>query len=159
MRNRQGLRYLRGVLCGLALTAGAAAEAGRIATQRHTESQADDRSEALLTTMGRFLAARDQFSFVAEVVYDRPLPTGQLVETRERHEISVRRPGSLRATVLGENGVRLALLRDGVLTIADPVRRRYFEATAGGSLGDAVDVLVIDLGLSLPGADLVHEAP
>jgi len=119
----------------------------------------DSRSENIVRSMGGFLGGLPQFSFVANVNYDRELETGQLVEAHEIHEVSVRRPGQLRATVLGENGLRAAIINKGTATLVDPLSRKYFQCAVPETLGEAIDVLVIDLGLSLPSADFIYADP
>ncbi|MEM9064086.1 MAG: DUF2092 domain-containing protein [Planctomycetota bacterium] len=124
-----------------------------------SEGQARPQAEAILGSMGQMLSGLEQFSFVADVTYDRFGESGGLLETHERHEVSVRRPGDLRATVIGHGGALAALVRNGTLTIIDPLRNQYFQADATGTLGDAIDTMVIDLGLSLPTADLLYDNP
>lgn len=119
----------------------------------------DDRVAMLLESMNDYLIEREQFRFTADVVYDRQSRSGQLIEVHETHDVAVQRPGSLRATVLGGDGARLAFVHDGTLSIVDPIRDVYFEAGVPGSLDEAIDVMIIDLGLSLPSADFVSEDP
>lgn len=116
----------------------------------------DARSREVLDAMSRFIDGLDQFSFTARVQYDRTAQSGQLVEVHEQHDVAVQRPGRLRATVLGEEGVRAVLLNDGTLTVVDPLTQQYFQADAPGTVEDAVDVMVVDLGLSLPNADFLY---
>lgn len=117
----------------------------------------DERTRDIVTLMGEFLDDLPQFAFTAKVRYDRALEAGTLVEAHEVHHVAVKRPGQLRATVLGDSGLRAALISDGTATLVDPVSRRYFQCEVPKSVGGAVDVLVIDLGLSLPSADFIYE--
>ncbi|MEM1185922.1 MAG: DUF2092 domain-containing protein [Planctomycetota bacterium] len=139
-----------GALAGIAMFAASDASAT-------TEFAVDERSQSIVLGMGEFLSGLRQLSFTATVWYDRVLDSGKIVEVHEVHEIAVKRPGKLRATVLGENGLRAAIVGDGVATIVDPVSHRYFQCAVPPSVGGAVDVMVIDLGLSLPSADFVYD--
>ncbi|MEM1330950.1 MAG: DUF2092 domain-containing protein [Planctomycetota bacterium] len=142
------------------LAALAAASIAPLAPARETtDTRIDPQTASVLTAMDRFLNDVPQFSVSAGVTYDRTLESGQLVEVSEQHEVSVLRPGSLRATVLGADGVRLALVHEQTITLVDPIGQTYFQAEAEGTLGEAVDVMVIDLGLSIPIADLMYENP
>lgn len=116
----------------------------------------DDRSRAIVASMGDFLDELPQLAFKAEVQYDRTLESGTMVEVHEQHDVAVKRPGQLRATVLGEAGLRAAIISQGTATLVDPASGRYFQCEVPETLGEAVDVLVIDLGLSLPSADFIY---
>lgn len=154
MNTRSGISKLRVAAAYTALISMAMAQGGEAET---VESRSiDSKSKEVLNSMSRFLDGLDQFSFTARVQYDRTTESGQLVEVHEQHDVAVQRPGRLRATVLGEEGVRAVIVNDGTLTLVDPLTKEYFQAAAPGTVGDAVDVMVVDLGMSLPNADFVY---
>ncbi|MEM1109507.1 MAG: DUF2092 domain-containing protein [Planctomycetota bacterium] len=144
------------MLLGIVLN-NAPASAQSTDTDLQPSTPTEIQGEEIVRSMGNFLDGLSQFSFVANVNYDRALPSEQLIEVHEIHEVAVRRPGQLRATVLGENGLRAVVINNGTATLVDPISRKYFQCSVPESLGEATDVLVIDLGLSLPNADFIYE--
>ncbi|MEM9348277.1 MAG: DUF2092 domain-containing protein [Planctomycetota bacterium] len=123
------------------------------------QEQIDPRSEQVLAAMGQHLGGLKQFAFTADVSYDSTTESGQLIEMNERHSVAVKRPGQLRATVLGKNGIRLAIINNKMLTLYDRNSGKYFQAGVPADLDGAIDSLVIDLGMSLPSADFVYADP
>ena len=154
LRHASVFSAMSAVIAALAL-----ANAPRLPLQNDGPPPIEGRVKTILESMNAFLTERDQFRFEAHVTYDRPAPSGQLLETHEVHDVAVQRPGSLRATVLGQDGARVAFAHDGTLTIADPLRAKFFQAEVPEQLDEVVDVMIVDLGLALPNADFVSNDP
>ncbi|MEM9083387.1 MAG: DUF2092 domain-containing protein [Planctomycetota bacterium] len=96
------------------ITAIATSVAYAATTLTESVQSLDDRSREIVTSMGDFLDELSQFAFTAKVEYDRTLESGTLVEAHEVHDVAVKRPGQLRATVLGESGLRAALISEAL---------------------------------------------
>lgn len=153
------IRLATAAACGFVALVGVIASASSVRADDSDHSTIDGRTQNVLAAMNQFLRDRQQFRFDASITYDRELESGQLLEVHESHQVAVQRPGSLRATVLGDDGARLAFVHSGTVTIVDPIRQKYFQAGVPDDLDGAVDVMVIDLGLALPSADFVSGDP
>ncbi|MEM9303266.1 MAG: DUF2092 domain-containing protein [Pseudomonadota bacterium] len=119
----------------------------------------DPDATQLIADMGAFLADLEQFAFDASIRYDAPSSVTGLVEIQEQHEVVVSRPRSLKVSLLGEGGLRVAIIHDELLYLVDPATQRYFAIEAPGSLEESLEFLITSVGVPVPNADFLYDDP
>jgi len=108
-------------------------------------------ARAILLRMTEFLAKANSYSVSVRDSYDVHEKSGQKIEFSELRKITVSRPDRLRVDVEESSGDRQMLLFDGKeLTVATPGRNVYARTPQPGSIDDAVNYLIANLGMRLP---------
>lgn len=108
-------------------------------------------ARAILLRMTEFLAKANSYSMTVRGSYDVHQKSGQKIEFSELRKIAVARPDHLRVDVEESSGDRQMLLFDGKeLTVVTPGSNVYARTPLPGTLDDAVNYLIANLGMRLP---------
>ena len=122
-----------------------------IAREKTTANVSPKEARAILMRMAEFMASTGSFSVSVRNSYDVYQKSGQKIEFSEMRTITVARPDRLRIEVEESSGDRQMLLFDGKeLTMATPSRNVYAKTPKPGSIDDAVNYFISDLGMKLP---------
>ena len=122
-----------------------------VASESKAASVSPQEARAILMRMAEFMVRTGSFSVAVRDSYDVYQKSGQKIEFSEKRTITVARPDRLRIDVEESNADRQMLLFDGKeLTVATPSRNVYARTPRPGSLDDAVDYFVSDLGMKVP---------
>ena len=104
-----------------------------------------------------FLAGTKQFGVTIDVAYDVVQEWGQKLEFGETRVLTVRRPDRLRVATTDRDGAVSGVVFDGreiaAFNLGDKV---YATTPQSGSLDDAIDHFVNDLGMRLPMAAILQ---
>ncbi len=139
-----------------ALAAGTALLAAAPAS---AEGEVDERADRILRDMGRYLAARERFTFEARISLDRVFSTGEKVEYERRARVALWRPSRLRAEIDGDLG-RENIWYDGErFSILNLDQSAWSTKAIAGNVGEALDLLAREYGMSSPLSDLVYADP
>ena len=108
-------------------------------------------ARAILMRMAEFMAKTGNFSVSVRDSYDVFQKSGQIIEFSEMRRITMVRPDRLRIDVEESSGDRQMLLFNGKeLTVATPNRNVYARTPQPGSIDDAVNYVIADLGMKVP---------
>jgi hypothetical protein len=108
-------------------------------------------ARAILMRMADFMARTGSFSVAVRDSFDVYQKSGQKIEFSEMRTITVARPDRLRIDVEESSGDRQMLLFDGKeLTVVTPGRNVYAKTPKTGSIDDAVNYVLSDLGIKVP---------
>jgi len=108
-------------------------------------------ARVILLRMAEFMASTGNFTVSVQDSYDVPQKSGQKIEFSEKRTITVARPDRLRIDVEESSGEKQLLLFDGKeLTVATPGRNVYAKTAKPGSIDDAVNYVLSDLGMKVP---------
>ncbi len=142
-----------------AVAALAAALALLVATPAFAEGEVDPRADRILRDMGRYLAARERFSFEARISLDRVYSSGEKVEYGRRARVALWRPSRLRAELEGDLGRERIWFDGEQFSILNLDQSAWSSKAISGSVDEALDVLAREYGMSSPLADLVYADP
>jgi len=135
-----------------------------LAAAVHAETPApppvrDAKAEETLKQMGKTLAGAKTFSYVSNITVDMFLDDGQKVQTAKTQRVDVKRPGSISATVTGDN-LNLRFVFDGKqVLIHNTDVPSYAIVDAPPTIDAMFDMLANDYGLVIPLADLLFDDP
>lgn len=124
-----------------------------------SRAAAEDLKEALaeLKRASDFLAAQPSFRFEAVLGFDVLQSTGQKLEFGGNRKVTVRRPDHARVEIQTRSGEERTLYFDGeTISIDLATDNAYVSVPKSGTLDDALDYLVNDLGTPAPLADLMY---
>jgi len=117
-----------------------------------------EEAKARLKAASDFLAAQGEFEVQAEVAYDVRQPNGQMIEFGGTRRVSMRRPGHLRIESEARDAELHTLYFDGTtLSLDFPGDGAYVAVKRPGTLYQALDYLVEDLGTPAPLEDVLSE--
>jgi len=136
---------------------GDAAEVEATRARRAARKAATKEAMAMLQAMSDFLAAQESLRFEADIAYDSVQRTGHKLEFGGTRSMVLRRPDRLRIEAERRNGEASTLTFDGqhlAIDLAD--EEAYVRVEAPGSVDEMVDYLVLELGVPMPLADLIH---
>jgi hypothetical protein len=138
-----------------------AADALGHAVSPETQARIDAYTADLLTSVKRsadFLAAQESFSFQADIAFDVVQANGQVLEFGGTRDYLVRRPDRLRIESVDDDGGVKHLFFDGTSILIDmPNEDAYVQVEKPGTLYDAIDYLVEELGAPSPLEDFTSE--
>ena len=122
-----------------------------VAREETAASVSPKEARAILLRMAEFMARTGSFSVSVRDSYDVHQKSGQKIEFSEKRKITVARPDRLRIDVEESNGERQMLLYDGKeLTVATPSRNVYARTPQPGTIDDAINYILSDLGMKVP---------
>jgi hypothetical protein len=119
----------------------------------------DPRADALLRAMSDYLAQARQFSYQAEIEFDRVLPSGQKIELGATQDAAVRRPDRAYVEYDGDAGSNRLWYDGRQVTVLDGVENLYAVAPMPGRVDGAIERLEQRYGLVAPLSDLLHSNP
>ncbi len=112
---------------------------------------------AEIKLMSDFLAAQKSFSFDAVLGFDSVQANGMKLEFGGIRKVSVRRPDRVRVEAKHRDGSGSTLFFDGKAISVDlPEAAAYVSVEKPGTIDEAIDYLVDDLGTPAPLSDLLH---
>ena len=112
---------------------------------------------AILWEMAEFLVRQPRMSLSADVSYDVVQSSGQKLEFGSTRRIAMRRPDRFRLLGQPRDGAALIVYFDGRrISTAIPEERIYASIEVPGTLAQATDYLVDEVGVPAPLADLLH---
>jgi len=115
------------------------------------EKVSQKEARAILLRMAEFMARTGSFSVAVRDSYDVYQKSGEKIEFSEMRKITVARPDRLRIDVEESSGERQILLFDGKeLTLVTPSSNVYARTPQTGSIDDAVNYFIADLGMKVP---------
>jgi len=119
--------------------------------------RAAEKTEALaaLKRMSDFLGKQKKLSFEAEIGYDAVQASGHKLEFGGSREVTIRRPDRLRVEGRARHGEEKTLIFDGKrISVIFADENAYAQVEKPGTIDEAIDYLVDDLGTPAPLADL-----
>ena len=121
--------------------------------------QVEPKAHELLKRMGDFLASKREMSFLAIVIKDQVLPSGQKLQYDANVVVKMRRPDGLFAeTVSGAKQKRFWY--DGkTFSLLDFRYDLYATAEAPANIDDALDYAMEEYGVTMPLSDFVFSDP
>ena len=127
------------------------------ATQARIDALMRDAEESLVGAAD-FLAAQAGFRVVADISFDILQSDGRLLEFGGSREFTIRRPDHVRMRETRRDGdIRTVYFDGSTISIDLPGHRAYVQFDRPGTLYDALDYLVEDLGVPVPMANLFSE--
>jgi hypothetical protein len=128
--------------------------AGFLAAGSPGHAQEDDALK-ILKAMSDYLTSQSGLSAEFEVDLEVITPDIQKIQFASTGKVSLSRPDKLRAERLGGYS-HVELIFDGkTLTLVDRDRNVFAQAEAAGSVDQLIDELRQDLGIEMPGGDLL----
>jgi hypothetical protein len=128
-------------------------------TQPRTEAEAepdiDPQADEILRQMGMALRDTQAFSFEVTAFYDEVLPTGLTVQFDQTLSFKVKRPNRLRVELAGGDDHRLLTYDGKAVTLHEKNLNLYGTAEAPATIDATLDMLIEDLGITLPVSDLL----
>ena len=114
----------------------------------------DPRAHRYLWEMGQYLASLDQFAFQSES-WTEEKRGGQWVDVGAATDIFVQRPDGLRARRTGDRGPHDLFYDGRHLTVWDSKHNFYARSLAPDKLESMLDFAAVELGLTMPMADIL----
>jgi hypothetical protein len=127
--------------------------------ERKAEAAAEDLKEVLaeLKRASDFLASQASFRFDAVLGFDVLQSTGQKIEFGGSRKVTVRRPDRLRIVSEQRSGEARTLFFDGEAISVDLAGdNAYVSVQKPGTVDEALDYLIDDLGTPVPLGDLLR---
>ncbi|MFP2910424.1 DUF2092 domain-containing protein [Pyxidicoccus sp. 3LFB2] len=122
-------------------------------------ARVDPRADRILRQMSDFLAAQREFTVNTEGTLDVVLDSGQKVQSHRAGDVRMQRPNRLRVDREGDLA-GIQLYYDGrQFTLYGERTNAYATTPAPPTLDATIDVASEQLGLELPGADLLFSNP
>jgi hypothetical protein len=112
---------------------------------------------ATLERMGKTLSA-NQFSFRARTIRAYTGPNGELLHIEHTINTTVRRPDRLSVDASGDDGI-MKIFYDSKTIALLGRENRYALLPASGTISNAISVLIDQLGMDFPLADLISDSP
>ena len=137
------------VALGLGLSAGAAIAAEGM----------DPNADEILRSMSKFLADTKAFSVSADISNEIISVEGQKLQFNGHATILIERPSRFHATRKGRFADAELIFDGSKLTVYGKTAKAYFQKDVAGTIDQAIPALERELGLSLPGADLLLSNP
>ena len=101
--------------------------------------------------MARFLSSAQQLRTTIALGYDVLQDSGQKLEFKERHRLTIVRPERMRVEILKSNGERELILFDGKkITVYNEIHAVYAQADKPGNLDQALVYFLRDLEMRMP---------
>jgi hypothetical protein len=147
-RARTGGGILAAVL-GLGLSAGAAMAAQGM----------DPNADEILRSMSKFLADTKAFSVSADISNEIISVEAQKLQFNGHATVLVERPSRFHATRKGRFADAEMIFDGSKLTVYGKTAKAYFQKDVAGTIDQAIPALEREVGLSLPGADLLLSNP
>lgn len=122
-------------------------------------SRVDTRADQVLRDMSAYLASATEFTFTADVRFDRVLKTGQKIEFGRRARIAVRRPDRLHVDVDGDIHNERLWYDGKRFTLLDRDIYRYGSTDVPATIDAALDFLAKRFDVTSPVADVVYSDP
>ena len=119
----------------------------------------DPQAAQALKAMSDLLGNARSFSFHAVGQMDEVVETGQLVQLSRESDVSVTRPSKLFVDTEGDDVSRSAWYDRNKLTVLDKERNEYASTDVPNTIGDMLDFIIEEYGLTLPLADLLFPNP
>ena len=119
----------------------------------------DPRADRILREMGEYLATAQEFTFQADVSYDKVRSTGEKILFGGRVEVSVRRPDRLHGRFDGDERRHHIVFKGRSFTFYNVVENLYARMEVPAGLDAAIDAVFEATGISVPIADLVYSNP
>ena len=123
------------------------------------EPAIDPMADQVLRQMGKTLAEATAFSLEVTAFYDEVLPTGLTVQYDQAMSIRVQRPNRLRVELKEGDDHRLLTYDGKAVTMLEKNLGLYGTAAAPGTIDATLDMLNLDLGITLPLSDLLFSDP
>jgi hypothetical protein len=121
------------------------------------EDRIDAAAMESLERLSAYLAHAKRFQVTIDVAYDVVQEWGQKLEFGETRVVTVRRPDRLRVDTTDRDGSVSGLVFDGRAIAAFDLDEKVYASTPQpGTLDDAIDHFVEDLGMRLPMAPLLQ---
>jgi hypothetical protein len=130
---------------------------------REGEATVEDKATAealeILKRASDFLAGQERFRFDAYMGFDVVQDNGQKLEFGSTRKITLRRPDRLRVEAQRRDGEEQSLFFDGKqLAVHFPRENAYASVEKPGTLDQALDYLVEDLGAPAPLSDFLYSS-
>ena len=119
----------------------------------------DAEADRIMREMGEYLASAQAFTFRAVVSYDVMLSHGQMVQLGGTSDVTVRRPGQVRALYNGDERRTRTYLDNGALVIHNDNKDIYAATEVPTGIDEAIDFIFDRLGITVPIADLLYADP
>jgi hypothetical protein len=118
--------------------------------------EAEAQAMAVLNRMTEFLSTANRFSVTVDSGFDAMQESGKKIEFGETREIVLRRPDRFRVDEVKRNGSTRQLFFDGEnISVFHAKGKVYASVVNPGSIDDALDYFVHDLGMRLPLSELL----
>jgi hypothetical protein len=117
----------------------------------------DPEAMRILREMTDHFAGLTSFSVVSENTLEDELAPGQRVDYDVAARVGVRRPNKLRALRMGKLQSQEFYFDGTTLTLFLPPENTYATITAPRTIGEMLDFTREELGIILPGSDLVYD--
>lgn len=115
--------------------------------------------DSILRQSCRTLAEAGEFSFSAEIAYDKVLYTGQKVQYSGQLEAALKRPDRIRTSYRGDRSDSAVWYDGSSFTLMDPAMNLFASAPAPAEIDALLDLTVAKLGFNLPLSDLFYSDP
>jgi hypothetical protein len=123
------------------------------------EPAIDPMADQVLRQMGKTLAEADAFSFEVTAFYDEVLPTGLTIQYDQAVSVRLQRPNRLRVELKEGENHRLLTYDGKTVTMLEKNLGLYGTAAAPETIDATLDMLNLDLGITLPLSDLIFSDP
>jgi hypothetical protein len=120
----------------------------------HAQAQEND-ALRILKSMSDYLGSQSGFSAEFDVDLEVITPDIQKIQFSSTGKVMLSRPDKLRAERLGGYSHVELVFDGGVLTLVDKDRNVFAQAEAAGSVDQLIDRLRQDVGIEMPGGDLL----
>lgn len=119
----------------------------------------DPRADQILRDMSAYLASAKEFTFTADVRFDRVMQSGQKIEFGRRAHIAVRRPDRLHVDVDGDIHDERLWYDGKRFTLLDRDIDRYGSTEVPATIDEALDFIAERFDVTSPVADVVYSDP
>ncbi len=129
------------------------------AAQAEPQIAIEPEALTVLKRMSDALSSLKQFSFDAEVNFDEPIDSGQMVQYGGVVTITVKRPNKVFAEMTGDRAQRKAWYNGKELTMFDQKKDFYGQLETPDTIDKTMDYLMETYDFTLPLADILHTDP
>jgi len=127
--------------------------------EQDTQPTIEPEALSVLKKMSDALSSQKEFSFETEVLFDEPLPSGQMVQYGGILKTTVKRPNKVFSEFTGDRAKRKVWYSDKEVTVLDQKKNFYGEIKTPATIDKTMDYLMGTYGFTLPIADILHTDP
>jgi len=119
----------------------------------------DSKADDILKQMSEYMKCIKQFTFHADVTFEKVLESGQKLQFGRKIKLCLQRPNKYRVEITEQKKQRLVLYNGNTLTLLHLDKNVYSTIKVPETIDKALDFMMNEYGVDIPLADLYFSDP